>query len=170
MLLFLFILCFNAACSQNTDQGETVKNKQESPTIDIRSYNLGAIGAFAEIVAADVKKLALSAPLSPPEMDKLIKDALSIAERHNIKIYRDEDFLVTDLFSVEVTEGKHVLLIYKGSTKDEYMSLKAKKKQLVESGKYTGAAREEIARSMGKLLSYSDRKINDLLKEQAGRE
>ncbi|UCG85053.1 MAG: hypothetical protein JSW71_14060 [Gemmatimonadota bacterium] len=34
-----------------------------STAIDRRSYNLGGIGAFAEMVGAAVKQLALSAPL-----------------------------------------------------------------------------------------------------------
>jgi hypothetical protein len=36
--------------------------EKEPPAIDERSYNLGGIGAFAEVVVAGVKKLALSAP------------------------------------------------------------------------------------------------------------
>ncbi|MFC2164191.1 hypothetical protein ACFLT2_04240 [Acidobacteriota bacterium] len=139
--------------------------QQNSNTIDKRSYNLGAIGAFAEMVAADVKKLGLSAPLSPEEMDALIDDAKKIAEKNGAKIYREEDFLVTDLFPEELTKGKHVLLIYTGSTKDDYFALKSKKQKLVETGKFSGAAREAIAHDMGKLLSYSDRKIDSLLKK-----
>jgi len=41
-------------------------------SIDQRSYRLGGIGAFAEMVGAGVKKLALSAAMPPEEMDALI--------------------------------------------------------------------------------------------------
>lgn len=149
-----------SGCTTNEPAGTVQKT---GSTIDQRSYNLGAIGAFAEMVAADVKKLGLSAPLNPKEMDALFDDAKRIAEQNGADIYREEDFLVTDLFPEELTKGKHVLLIYKGSTKDDYFALKSKKERLVEAEKYSGEAREAIARSMGKLLSYSDNKIDNLL-------
>jgi len=123
------------------------------------------IGAFAEVVDIGIKRLALSAPLSPEEMDALIEDALHIAENNSVKIYREEDFLITDLFPAEITRGKHVLLIYKDPVKQEYLKLKTNKRQLVQSGQYNGAARETIARSLGKLLSYPKEKIDALLNE-----
>jgi hypothetical protein len=43
------------------------------------------------------------------------------------------------------------------------MDLKQMKRQLEESGQYDEAAREDIARRMGGLLSYSEEKINSLL-------
>ena len=76
---------------------------------------------------------------------------------------RPTDFLVTDLFSADLTEGKHVLLIYTGSTKQEYAELKEAKHALVESGAYEGEARRQIAVQFGYLLSYSDEKIDALL-------
>lgn len=131
--------------------------------IDRRSYILGGIGAFAEMVGAGVKKLALSAPMKPEEMDTLIEDARRIAAENRAEITREEDFLVTDLFPAEITEGKHVLLITKGSTKQEYFDLKDEKRRLVQSGAYVGAAREAIARRMGRLLSYPEERIDELL-------
>ena len=132
-------------------------------TLDQRSYSLGGMGAFAEMVDAGVKKLALSTPLPADEMDFLIKHAERIAADHNVEIYRETDFLVTDLFSADLTEGKHVLLIYTGSTKQEYAELKEAKHALVESGAYEGEARRQIAVQFGYLLSYSDEKIDALL-------
>ena len=160
--LCVFFALLMSGCGSDKPEG---MNPHPGSTIDKRSYNLGAIGAFAEMVGADVKKLGLSSPLTPKEMDVLIDDAKSIAERNGAKIYCEEDFLVTDLFPKELTQDKHVLLIYTGSTKDDYFALKSKKRKLVETGKYKGAAREAIARGMGKLLSYSDRKIDSLLKK-----
>lgn len=138
----------------------------EKNSIDRRSYNLGVIGAFAEVVNLGIKKLALSAPMTPEETDALIDVARRIAEDNHVQIYRESDFLVTDLFPAEITEGKHVLLIYKGKTKQEYLDLKAKKESYIRSGHYHGEARENIARSMGKLLSYPDVKIDSLLKTE----
>ncbi len=131
--------------------------------IDQRSYRLGGIGAFAEVVAVGVKKLALSAPMTPDEMDASMEEAQRIAEENGVKIYRETDFLVTDLFSEEVTRGKHVLLIYLDPVKDEYMALKAEKEALIAESKYEGEARREIARKMGRLLSYPEEHIERLL-------
>lgn len=135
----------------------------EEPLIDQRSYNLGVIGAFAEVVGVGVKKLALSSALTTQEMDALIEEAEKIVERNGAKHYREEDFLVTDLFPAEITEGKHVLLIYLDPVKEEYMTLKAEKKALISEGKYEGEARKEIAREMGRLLSYPEEKIESML-------
>lgn len=139
----------------------TVAN--EEPMIDQRSYQLGNIGTFAEVVNIGVKKLALSPALTPQEMDGLIEEAEKIIERNGAKHYREEDFLVTDLFPPEVTEGKQVILIYMDPVKDEYMALKAKKEALISEGKYEGEARKEIAREMGRLLSYPEERIETML-------
>ena len=65
-------------------------NRQENAelVIDQRSYNLGEVGAFGEMVDAGVKKLALSAALSPEDMDALIEEAARIAKRNNVEIDR----------------------------------------------------------------------------------
>ena len=85
------------------------------------------------------------------------------AERTGIKLYRETDFLVTDLFPASVTEGKHVLLIYLDPIKDEYMALKARKERLLAAQAYEGEARLDIARGMGRLLSYQEDKIDAML-------
>ncbi len=150
-------------CSGCWIEDEPCALKDQAPPIDRRSYDLGAIGAFAEMVDAGVKKLALSAPLSPADMDALVEDARRIAADHGVEVYRETGFLVTDLFPADLTEGKHVLLIYSGATKQEYLDLKAAKQRLIESDSYDAAARISLARRLGGLLSYSDEKITALL-------
>jgi len=145
---------------QNPSYGDELSGQS---TIDSRSYNLGVIGGFAEVVDIGIKKLALSAALLPGEMDGLLEEARRIAANNHVEIYREDDFIVTDLFPAEITDGKHVLVIYKGNTLQEYLDLKMKKKRLVESGQYTSKARRTIARQMGALLSYPENKINELL-------
>jgi hypothetical protein len=115
------------------------------------------------MVGAGVKKLALSAPLDPEEMDATIEEAQRIAANHGVGVYRETDFLITNLFSAELTDGKHVLLICHDSTRQEYMDLKAMKQQLIEDGQYDADARVEVARRMGELLSYTEEKIASLL-------
>ena len=78
-------------------------------------------------------------------------------------MWRETDFLVTDLYPADVADGKHVLLIYTGDTLDRYLQIKADKAALVSAGNYEGEAREEIARRFGRLLSYPEPVIDDLL-------
>ena len=140
----------------------------EKPTdmnrqIDQRSYTLGGLSTFAEMVRVGVKTLALSAAVTPEEMDDLVADAERIAGEEEVKLYRETDLIVTDLFPADVAVGKHVLLIYKGATLDDYLALKQRKSELVASGSYTGDARRDIARQFGRLLSYPDAVIEELI-------
>ena len=131
--------------------------------IDQRSYNLGIMGGFAEVVRLGVKKLALSEVMSPEEMDGVMEDAEIIAKRNEVLLWRETDFLVTDLFPANVAEGKHVLLIYTGDTLDEYLAIKSDKVALIASNQYSGQARIDIARRFGRLLSYPEAIIDDML-------
>jgi hypothetical protein len=135
--------------------------------IDQRSYQLGVMGGFAEVVKLGVKQLALSEVMSPEEMDDIMDDALVVAKRNGVEMWRETDFLVTDLYPADVAEGKHVLLIYKYDTLDQYLAVKADKAALVAVGEYEGEAREEIARRFGRLLSYPESVIDDLLERQS---
>ena len=146
---------------EETIQELIKKGKQAK--INKRSYQLGIIAGFSEVVSLGIKKLALSSPLSPEEMDQLMDDALNIAKKNNVSIYLEKDFLTTDLFPESITQGKYVLLIFTGKVKDKYMSLKREKEKLIKSGEYTGELRAAIAREMGRLLSYPEEKITELL-------
>ncbi len=132
-----------------------------SKQIDQRSYTLGGLATFAEMVRVGVKTLALSAAVTPEEMDDLVGDAKRIAQEEGILLYRETDLIVTDLFPADVAKGKHVLLIYKGTTLDQYLTLKKTKSELLKSGSYEGEARKNIARGFGKLLSYPDAIIEE---------
>lgn len=145
--------------------------EQDVPTetsIDQRSFALGALAAFAEMVDAGVKELALSSPREPGRMDAMIEEAQRITAEHRVELYREADFMVTDLFSSELTEGKEVLLIYRGETLQKYMALKAEKERLLSEGRYEGALRTDLARRFGRLLSYSEEKIEALLDPREG--
>lgn len=157
VLLLMLVSCAVEAPIQDSAPPET--------SIDQRSYRLGGIGAFSEMVGVGLKKLALSSPMTPEEMDALMEDAERIARDNGVKIYRETDFLVTDLFSEALTEAKHVLLIYLDPVKDEYMALKAEKRGLIEQGRYEGEARLDIARRMGRLLSYPEERIETMLQK-----
>jgi len=141
---------------------------QYSRPVDQRSYNLGIIGGFSEVVRLGVKTLALSEVLTPEEMDDLWPDALVVAERNGVELYREDDFLVTDLFPADVAEGRHVLLIYTGDALEKYLAIKADKARLVSAGAYGAEARRDIARRFGRLLSYPEAMIERLIDEQVG--
>jgi hypothetical protein len=156
-VLAIGIMASTACCDEPPSESDA------NTSIDQRSYQLGGIAVFAEMVNAGVKTLALSAPLEPAAMDALIQDASRIIAEHDAQFYRETDFLVTDLFTAGLTDGKHVLLIYSGDTRQKYLELKATKQRLVESDSYSGPARSDIARQFGKLLSYSEEKVDELL-------
>jgi len=143
------------------------QDEMDRPTIDKRSYNLGIMGGFAEVVKLGVKKLALSEVMTPQEMDDIMDDALVVAKRNGVEMWRETDFLVTDLYPADVAASKHVLLIYTGDTLDQYLALKSDKATLVAAGEYEGAAREDIARRFGRLLSYPEPVIDDLLEQHS---
>ena len=144
--------------------GSAEESSKMDNQIDQRSYQLGGVGSFAEMVRVGVKTLALSAAMLPEEMDAIEEDIKRIANNEGIRIYRETDLIVTDLFPADVAEGKHVILLYKGTTLDEYLALKQKKNELVKSGNYSGKARKDIARQFGKLLSYPDVIIEEKIK------
>ena len=126
-------------------------------------YQLGSVGAFSEMVAADVKQIGLSSPMSTEEMDEFLPLAKEVAEKNGAKVYREPNMIVTDLFPASVTEKKEVLVIYKGQTLEAYNELKEDRKQLKESNSYDFDSRLDISRRFGRLLSYSPKKINQLL-------
>ena len=152
-IIFLFLITPNLCIAEESSN----MNNQ----IDQRSYRLGGLSSFAEMVRVGVKTLALSAAMTPEEMDALVDEAERIAQEEGVLLYRETDLIVTDLFPADVALGKHVLLIYKGTTLDEYLALKQRRSELQESGTYEGEARRDIARQFGKLLSYPDTIIEE---------
>ncbi|MFC1530478.1 hypothetical protein ACFL6R_07175, partial [Gemmatimonadota bacterium] len=129
----------------------------------LRSWHLGSIACFSEMAVVGVKRIGLSAAMPPEEMDLLFEEAERTATQYGAEIWRERDFLVTDLFSESLTEGKHVLFLYTGDTLQEYLDLKADKQRLIDRDAYTGEARREIARRMGRLLSYPEESIERML-------
>ena len=140
-----------------------IASAQYTKPVDERSYNLGIIGGFAEVVRRGVKTLALSEVMTPEQMDDIMPDALVVAQRNDVELYRETDLIVTDLFPADVAKGRHVLLIYTGDTLGRYLELKGLKAELVAAGRYEGTAREAIARRFGRLLSYPEDVIDELL-------
>jgi len=123
--------------------------------IDQTSYHLGVIFAFAEMVAADLKKMALSLPFLPKDHERLVGEAKKIAREEGVRIRLEKHLLTTDLFPEEFTRGKWVFVIYKyPAVLRRYFSLKSRKDLLIRENHYKGKKREAIAVGFGDLLSY----------------
>ena len=147
VLLFVFVGC---------------KNEDD---IDKYSYNLGVIGAFSELVNSGTKQLALSATLTSEEMDAFVEDAKNTASRHEVSVYREPDLIVTNLFPANIAKDLEVLLLFQGTTLDEYLALKGEQAILIKENRYTNEAQLDISRRFGRMLSYSPRKINALISQ-----
>lgn len=98
-------------------------------------------------------------------MDAFIVDAKKTASRHDVSIYRESDLIVTNLFPADIAKDLDVLLLFQGTTLDEYLALKAEKAKLEQEGTYTKEAQISISRRFGRMLSYSPRKINTLISQ-----
>ena len=66
-IIFLFLATAYPCVAEESSS----MNKQ----IDQRSFTLGGLSTFAEMVGVGVKTLALSAAVTPEEMDVLVDDA-----------------------------------------------------------------------------------------------
>ncbi|MCB2090256.1 MAG: hypothetical protein KDF58_02330 [Alphaproteobacteria bacterium] len=153
-LVLLAILIFSTQAHAQNMEDFTVKNIY---------FHMGVIAAFAEVVNMDVKQIGLSEMFTEEEASKWEPVVRHIAERNNVKYYRENDFLVTDLFDPARTDGKTLFLIYKGDTLEKYQTLKKKKAELIAQNKYDKAARRDIATAFGRLLDYSDEVIDRLI-------
>lgn len=152
-LLLIILVWICIGCNSSNQRNTSGK-------MDKHSYEQGVVGAFSELIQAGVKQLALSAPLTSEEMDLFTADAEKAAARYGVSVYREPDLIVTDLFPEDVAVGKEVLLLYRGTTLEEYHLLKEDIAALEKNGNYSGKNRIEVARRFGRLLSYSPREIN----------
>ena len=130
---------------------------------DIQSYYAGITMAFAEVVGAGCKQLALSSPYSHEMAEIMLPASLYAAEEYNIKLLMEPELLVSKLFPRDIAKDKTVILIaHDQSVLDEYAALK----KLREKSNKEGNPEElelEIAKRFGALLSYDDETINRLL-------
>jgi hypothetical protein len=131
---------------------------------DLDSYYLGIISAFSEVVAMGCKKLALSAPLTPEEYERLKEPIRLIANENEVQLHIDESFLETRLFNPDYTRGKIVVHIAKNpAVFEEYLKLKEFNRKHTQEGILLDNE-DEIARALGHLLSYDAAEIEALLK------
>ncbi|MCC3859897.1 hypothetical protein [Pseudemcibacter aquimaris] len=158
VLLFgMCVISFQYSAAQDLDP--------ENYTTANIYYHVGAVSGLGETIKYDLKKIGLSAPMDKETIDTYEPIFKHAIERQGIKYYREDDFLVTDMFPEERTNGKILLIMYKDDqVLKDYMAVKAYKQKIIDDGKYDLAARREIATRFGKLLSYHDDQIEFFLK------
>lgn len=158
--LSLILLLTLSTSSHAQDTGEI--NLGEFTTENIY-FHMGVVAAFAEVVKMDVKQIGLSEMFSIEEADRWEPVIKHITDRNGVLYYREDDFLVTDLFPSSLTDGLTLFVIYKGGTLEKYTALKEKKAELIAQNAYDKQGRREIAIGFGGLLDYSDEVIDDLI-------
>lgn len=128
--------------------------------VDRLSFELGMINAFAEMVAAGVKPLAISPPLLPGDYQALREASEAIVAGSGIRSHLETSLMVTDLQSPDFTRGKWSVLYYKDpEVLEAYRALKARQEELETAGRYSGEARREVSRAFMRLLGYPDSTI-----------
>lgn len=127
----------------------------------------GSFEAFAEMVQAGVKPIALSEPMSSAELDLFLPEAKRLAKKYDIEIYRESSLIGTNLFDSSVVEGKEVLILFKGNKLDAYQLLKNEANELAVKGTYSGTKKEAISRTFGRMLGYPESRINNLLAQNS---
>ncbi len=130
---------------------------------DLHSYYAGINMAFAEVVSAGCKRLALSSPYSQELAEEMLPATEYAAEEYNVKLMVEPNLLVSRLFPRDIAKDKTVILIaHDQSVLDEYLELKKLKEKSNSKGN-PDDLESEIAHRFGKLLSYDEETINRLL-------
>jgi len=128
--------------------------------IDKRSFRLGMINCFSEMVAMGVKRLAISPPLAPEDYQDIREASQAIVEGSGIRWYLEKSLLITLLQSADFTRGKWSVLYYKDEeTLEAYLALKERQQALETEGRYTEDAHRAISTEFMRLLSYPDEVI-----------
>jgi hypothetical protein len=133
------------------------------PNFDSHSYHAGINMAFAEVVGAGCKKLALSATYSHEYAKEMMQATEYAVKEYNVLLQVEPRLLVSKLFPADIAKDKTVIIIAQNQgVLDEYAELKALKEKSNEKGN-PEELEYKIARKWGKLLSYEDAKIEELL-------
>lgn len=129
-----------------------------------KQYNqaLTAFEVYSEMVANGAKPIALHYPMEPQQVDALWDQFLQIAEKHQVQLFKEENFPETLLFPSEATKGKSVVIIFKDDRLVQYEQFKA---DLASYQANENKELEAFARRFGRLLGYTSEGINDLLQK-----
>lgn len=139
--------------------------------LDRFSWGLGVCDAFAEVVRAGVKRIALSHPFTEEELwgelrgQEFLDACDQIAEENDCKAYHLKEPVLTDLFPISENWGRQNIIFYRDPADiTELLAIQSEKNALQAAGKYEGEARRALAVRYGHLLSYSDEAIERYLR------
>ncbi|HJB97359.1 MAG TPA: hypothetical protein H9710_02135 [Candidatus Acutalibacter pullicola] len=140
-------------------------------TLDHFSYELGAADCFCEMVRAGVKQIALAHPCDTrAARDEYLPYFEDLCQKYGVKLYVEDEPLLTDLFPLSLNRGKYNALFYQEErVLQEYLGLKGEKAAALAQGTYS-QVRRDIAWRFGKLLSYTDEGIRRLLEQNQEKE
>ena len=160
-IMLLLLVCFSVvSCSSNQ---ELDYSEDRGVDVDERSYQIGMLSGFAELVKLGLKPMAVSGSFITSDMDILFPDLEAIAKLRGINVYRETDPLQTDLESFDRAE---IVIFYTGDTLNQYLALKNEKRNLEQTNQYQGNPRLQISVKLGKLMGYSDEAIEIWLNSQ----
>ena len=129
----------------------------------LHSYYAGINMAFAEVVGAGCKQLALSSPYGHEVAEQMLPATEFAAEEYSVELMVEPDLLRSKLFPRDIAKYLTVILIaHDQSVLDEYMVLKKLKKTSDEE-ENPEDLELEIAQRFGALLSYDEATINRLI-------
>lgn len=139
--------------------------------IDRYSYELGVMDCFCEMVAAGLKRLAMSHPCdTKEERDSYLEDVKGLCEKYEVRFYAENEAFLTKLFPEEANKDKyHYLFFRTDDVLDAYLRLKENQKSLLAAGTCTEQESDRIAKEFGRLLSYPEDGIARLMEKAAGR-
>ncbi len=127
------------------------------------SFMAGTNFAYSEAVGGGLKRLALSSPYAPDQLEIMKELTKYTSERCGTITRLEPDLIKTKLFPRNIAEGKTVILIAKDpSTFEEYDALKRLKEESDAKGN-PDDMEQQIAREFGSLLSYDDEIIHGLI-------
>lgn len=133
----------------------TLLLKQLPPLCEDDHYRAGVMDAFCEIVKAGVKKIAFSHATDDEEVfQKDLQAAFILVHKYQIHMYVEDHLLETILFK---NSGQHVIIFY--SDPHDLQSYLALKQQPQD----TITQKQEVAMSLGTLLSYDTTYIKSLI-------
>ena len=128
--------------------------------LDEISYQMGFIGCFSEMVAAKLKKIALSKPSKKENVKIIEKAADYLTKSYDIYYYIDYDMVKNNIITDDELEDKAVFVLYeKKEFLDEYLALKKKQEEAIANGTYTDKIKKEITLKLCELLCYSKEMI-----------
>lgn len=137
---------------------------------DNRSYQMGIMDCFNEMVHAGVKRIAMSHPFkTEEERNSYFAFCDKICLQYHTFWYPENEPFITDLFPEELSKDTCLIIFYRTfEDLKAYLDLKKRKETLISTGAYEDGERYRIAWEFGKLLSYTEEAIERKIMETTG--